>query len=94
MVKFRRGGEKDLGEPLNRWLSYFDEHSPEGLIEEVLRMDSAIQLTQEKLEMIARETVKAVEAAREVTQGAVRKRNREIARNLKADGVPTEQIAK
>ena len=41
MVKWRRG-EKDLNEPLNRWLTWFDERSPPELIAEVANMDSAI----------------------------------------------------
>jgi len=41
MVKWRRG-EKDLNEPLNRWLTWFDERSPPELIAEVASMDSAI----------------------------------------------------
>jgi predicted transposase/invertase (TIGR01784 family) len=52
MVKFRRTGKRDLENPLDRWLTYFDEHSPENLIEEVVNMDSAIRLVQEKLNQI------------------------------------------
>jgi predicted transposase/invertase (TIGR01784 family) len=124
MVKFRRSRERDLEDPLNRWLVYFDEHSPADLIEEVVKMDTAIQMTQEKLEMIARdpglrrayESIEkaerdyisgmngarreAAEAARKEAEAArkeaeaVRGTMRETVRNLKADGVPTEQISK
>jgi predicted transposase/invertase (TIGR01784 family) len=52
MVKFRRAGKRDLENPLDRWLVYFDERSPETLIEEVINMDSAIRLVQEKLNQI------------------------------------------
>jgi predicted transposase/invertase (TIGR01784 family) len=55
MVKFRKIKEHTLKDPLYRWLVYFDEHSPAELIEEVVRMDTAIQLAQDKLEMIARD---------------------------------------
>jgi predicted transposase/invertase (TIGR01784 family) len=62
MVKFRqmkagkiKGMTFDLTDPLHRWLAYFDEHSSPELIEEVLKMDSAIRKTQEKMAMIARD---------------------------------------
>jgi predicted transposase/invertase (TIGR01784 family) len=55
MVKFRREREKDIeNDALQRWLVYFDKHSPIKLIEEVLRMDAAIQEMQEKIEWIQR----------------------------------------
>jgi predicted transposase/invertase (TIGR01784 family) len=43
MVKWRRQSEKDLGDPLHRWLTWFDKKSPPELIEEVLSMDTAIK---------------------------------------------------
>jgi predicted transposase/invertase (TIGR01784 family) len=53
MVKFRRQPEKDIQhDPLQRWLVYFDKHSPIDLIEEVLRMDPAIQEMQDKIERL------------------------------------------
>ena len=55
MVKFRRARERNLGIPLNRWLTYFDEHSPKELVEEVIRMDSAIQLVQDNMDLIVRD---------------------------------------
>jgi predicted transposase/invertase (TIGR01784 family) len=55
MVKFRKLKKHSLENPLHRWLVYFDEHSPAELVEEVVRMDTAIQLAQDKLEMIARD---------------------------------------
>jgi predicted transposase/invertase (TIGR01784 family) len=103
MVKFRKGKEHNLEDPLERWLVYFDRHSPGELVEEVIKMDSAIQLAQDKLEMIARdpELLRAYEryekAASDWTtgvNGARREERREIARNLKAIGIPVEQIAR
>jgi predicted transposase/invertase (TIGR01784 family) len=115
MVKFRQVRERNLENPLNRWLLYFDEHSPAGLIEEIIKMDSAIQLAQEKLDLIARdpallrayESIEKAErdyisginaarreAAREAAREATRETAWEIARNLKADGVPAGQISK
>jgi predicted transposase/invertase (TIGR01784 family) len=61
MVKFRRLKDKKLGtdfsldDPLHRWLIYFDEQSSLELVEEVLKMDTAIQKVQEKMDMIARD---------------------------------------
>jgi predicted transposase/invertase (TIGR01784 family) len=53
MVKFRKQPEKDIeGNVLHRWLVYFDKHSPIKLIEEVLRMDPAIQEMQKKIDWI------------------------------------------
>jgi predicted transposase/invertase (TIGR01784 family) len=50
MVKFRRLGERDLGhEPLHRWLTWFDKDSPQTLVEEVIKMDAAIQKAEEKM---------------------------------------------
>ena len=56
MVKFgRQASENSLGDPLHRWLIYFDEHSPIGMVEEVIKMDTAIRMVQEKMDMIARD---------------------------------------
>jgi predicted transposase/invertase (TIGR01784 family) len=53
MVKFRKQSEKDIRhDPLHRWLIYFDKHSPISLIEEILKMDPAIQKMQEKIDWI------------------------------------------
>jgi predicted transposase/invertase (TIGR01784 family) len=53
MVKFRKQPEKDIvNDPLHRWLVYFDKYSPINLIEEVLRMDPAIQEMQKKIDWI------------------------------------------
>jgi predicted transposase/invertase (TIGR01784 family) len=55
MVRFRKYRGKDLNEEFHRWLIYFDEQSSEGLVEEVLQMDTAIQAAQSKMEMIRRD---------------------------------------
>jgi predicted transposase/invertase (TIGR01784 family) len=53
MVKFRKEPEKDIKkDALQRWLVYFDKYSPEELIEEVLKMDRAIQEMQKKIDWI------------------------------------------
>jgi predicted transposase/invertase (TIGR01784 family) len=107
MVKFRRQPEKDIkNDPLQRWLVYFDKHSPITLIEEVLRMDPAIQEMQEKIEWIQgnpelfRAYLRYEKAASdEVTRinGAKREgrkeRSLEIASKMKKRGLPIDQIA-
>jgi predicted transposase/invertase (TIGR01784 family) len=54
MVKFRRLGERDIEkEPLHRWLTWLDKESPRRLVEEVIRMDTAIQKAEEKMVYVA-----------------------------------------
>ena len=48
MVKYRKMSGK-LNDPLNRWLTWFDRSSAPELIEEVVKMDSAIQTADERL---------------------------------------------
>jgi predicted transposase/invertase (TIGR01784 family) len=55
MVKFRKVKGYNFEDPLHRWLVYFDRHSPGELVEEVIKMDRAIQMAQDKVEMIARD---------------------------------------
>jgi predicted transposase/invertase (TIGR01784 family) len=107
MVKFRRLREKDLrGDPLQRWLTYFDRRSPGELVEEVIKMDAGIQKAQERLEYVANDA----EALREYhmremalsdwTSGVNHARwegkeegQKEIARRMKIRGRPLEEIA-
>jgi predicted transposase/invertase (TIGR01784 family) len=108
MVKFRKLRERDIrNDPLQRWLSYFDADSPAELVEEVIKMDRAIQKAQEKMSYICndKEALRAYEmremALSDWTSGVNyarqegRKETRqEIARNLKAMGLSAAQIAK
>jgi predicted transposase/invertase (TIGR01784 family) len=55
MTKWRKLKEKDINDPLHRWMVYFDERSEPGLVEEVVKMDSAIQATEEMMAMIRRD---------------------------------------
>ena len=48
MVKYRKTRGK-LNNPLSRWLTWFDRGSTPELIEEVVKMDSAIQTADERL---------------------------------------------
>jgi predicted transposase/invertase (TIGR01784 family) len=55
VVKWRRLKDKDMNNPLHRWMTCFDEQSPAELIEEVLSMDTAIRAAQEKMALIMRD---------------------------------------
>jgi predicted transposase/invertase (TIGR01784 family) len=103
MVKFRGIKNYTLEDPLHRWLVFFDEHSPAELVEEVIKMDSAIHLAQDKLDMIARdpELLRSYEqyekAASDWTSGingARREERQAIAKTLKAMGDSSDKIAR
>jgi len=49
MVKYRRQRNKNLNDPLCRWLVWFNKNSPPELIEEAVKMDSAIQTAAERM---------------------------------------------
>jgi predicted transposase/invertase (TIGR01784 family) len=54
MPKFRGLREKDIrNDALQRWLAYFDKESPAELVEEVMKMDIAIQRAQERVAYVA-----------------------------------------
>jgi predicted transposase/invertase (TIGR01784 family) len=54
MVKFRRVREKDIrNDPLQRWLAWLDKESPAGLVEEALKMDTAIRKAEEKMAYVS-----------------------------------------
>jgi predicted transposase/invertase (TIGR01784 family) len=55
MVKWRKLKEKNLNDPLHRWMVYFDEQSPAEMMEEVLKMDTEIRLAEDKMAMIMRD---------------------------------------
>jgi len=53
MVKWRKQGRKDIaGNSLHRWLSWLDPSSPPELVEEVMRMENAIQKAKERQEYV------------------------------------------
>jgi predicted transposase/invertase (TIGR01784 family) len=104
MVKFRRLKEKDiLNDPLHRWLVYFDENSPQKLIEEVLSMDPAIRKVQNAIDLIQgdeasfRAYLRYEKAERDEisrVNGARREDRIAVTKNLKDMGVLTpEQIS-
>ncbi|HEX3045081.1 MAG TPA: Rpn family recombination-promoting nuclease/putative transposase [Bacillota bacterium] len=54
LPKFKRFGPKDLrGNPLHRWLEFFDKTLPEEELKELMEMDSAIKRAEKKLEYIS-----------------------------------------
>jgi predicted transposase/invertase (TIGR01784 family) len=54
MVKFRKLEDRDIrNDPLQRWLAYFDQGSSVELVEEVVKMDSAIRKAEEKMSYIS-----------------------------------------
>jgi len=56
MVQYRKQRKKILlDDPLNRWLVWLDAGSPPELIEEVLKMDSAINAANEKLNFVSKD---------------------------------------
>jgi predicted transposase/invertase (TIGR01784 family) len=107
MVKFWRLFEKDvLNEPLHRWLTWFDKDSPRTIVEEVIKMDRAIQKAEERLAFVSsdKEVLRAYqmrEMAMSDWTSAINYARREgeqktaveIAGNLKNIGVPFEQVA-
>jgi predicted transposase/invertase (TIGR01784 family) len=54
LPKFKQSENYDLNNPLHRWLVYFNDDSPEELVEEVLKMDENIRLVQDRMDTIAR----------------------------------------
>ena len=51
LVKWRKNGKIDIiNEPLHRWLTWFDKNSSPELVEEVVKMDSAITAANKRQE--------------------------------------------
>ena len=70
MVKWRKLDRKDIAnEPLHRWLTWFDENSPPELVAEVVKMDTAIKLAEEKQVHVLSD--EAAERAYEMRQRAI-----------------------
>ncbi|MDR0475271.1 MAG: hypothetical protein LBH43_16565, partial [Treponema sp.] len=56
MVKFRKLKAKDVkNKPLERWLTFFDITTPEEKLQEVIRMDVAINKTNERLNFVSQD---------------------------------------
>ena len=112
----RKQEEKDIeNNSLHRWLTWFDEGSPPGLIKEVVSMDNAIKAANERQAYVTQDEearrvywsrrkaehdrVSGLEYAREEgmekgIEKGIEKGRLEIAKNLKANGVTVDIIAK
>ena len=56
MVKFRKLKAKDIvKKPLERWLTFFDQKTPEETLQEVIQMDSAINKAHERLNFVSQD---------------------------------------
>jgi predicted transposase/invertase (TIGR01784 family) len=56
MVKFRKLKTKDIkNNPLERWLMYLDKGTPPEIIEEIIKMDTTIERTNERLTFLSQD---------------------------------------
>jgi predicted transposase/invertase (TIGR01784 family) len=104
MVKFRSLKERDIrNNLLHRWLTYFDNGSPEELVEEVIKMDIAIQKVETKMRSVSmdEEAMRIYEMREKAlldwnsSISYARKEGKlEEARNMTADNMPTDKIIK
>jgi predicted transposase/invertase (TIGR01784 family) len=106
MPKFRRLAAKDIrGNPLHRWLSYFDRETPLNMVEEIVKMDPVIERAQKVMDKIMQDddllhsyhmyqmSLWDEESGRRGVREEGRKEGiRETAQKLKAMGLPPEQI--
>ena len=107
MVKWRRLDGKDMAsEPLHRWLAWLDPRSTPELVKEVVNMDSAIQMAEERQEdvlsdwelwrlneMRLKGQMDRVSFYNDGIEDGMERRTTEIARRLKAIGRPLHEIA-
>ena len=49
MVKYKKQAKTLLDDPLSRWLTWFNKDSPPELLQEVVKMDSAIKTAEDRL---------------------------------------------
>jgi predicted transposase/invertase (TIGR01784 family) len=104
MVKFRALEKKDIrNDPLHRWLSYFDKDSPPEIVEEVVKMDTAIKKAEEKVSYVSqdKEALRAYQmremALSDYTSGinyAKREGIKEVARKALEEGATIEFVSK
>jgi predicted transposase/invertase (TIGR01784 family) len=101
MVKFRKLETKDMDNPLERWLTIFDERTPEQTLREVIGMDTAIQKAQSRLEEVTqdyevrRTYIMRQKALSDWTSGvntAIEKKAMDVAKKALAKGYAIEDI--
>jgi predicted transposase/invertase (TIGR01784 family) len=103
MIKFRKLKAKDvINKPLERWLTFFDITTPEEQLQEVIRMDGAINKTNERLNFVSQDKDFLREYhMREMAQldwntalsTGIEKKQIEIVKNFIKMGLPITQIA-
>jgi predicted transposase/invertase (TIGR01784 family) len=90
MPLFRKLAEKDMNDPLHRWLMFLDRETTPEVLQEVLKMDSGIQRAQERMDLVTmdREAYRAYEKREaqiafydEDVRSAAREAAQEAARN-------------
>jgi predicted transposase/invertase (TIGR01784 family) len=108
MRKFRALVEKDIkNDPLHRWLSFFDHNTPEEVLEEVLKMDPAIQKAQERMTFVSgnKEALRLYKmremAQSDFTSGinnakreGKKEGKKEDAKNALQEGIPVDVISR
>jgi predicted transposase/invertase (TIGR01784 family) len=106
MVKYRRAVKKGtVNDPLSRWMAWFNEKSPPELLAEVVKMDSAIQMANERMVYVTgdKEAIRAYErrqmALSDYTSSmnyaigeGIKKSTLEIAHKMKGMGDSIEKI--
>ncbi len=98
MPKFRKLKDKNLEEPLQRWLSFFNENLSDDELKELIKMDATIGKAVEKINFLAsdEETVRIYQA-REMAwfdeQNAIADTKIEIALEFLKAGATIEMVA-
>ena len=88
-------------DPLHRWVTFFDRNSPNELIEEVVKMDTAIQKANERIAVVTQDEAalrayemreKAIRDWNSAVNYHTREKSKEIAKKLKARNVSIDDI--
>jgi len=63
MVQYRKAGKDIINDPLSRWLAWLNKGSPPELLAEVVKMDTAIQMADERMVYVTgdKEAIRAYE---------------------------------
>ena len=102
MRKFRRLKTGDIAHnPLERWLTFLDKETPLEIIEEVVKMDTAIGKANERLNYVSQDKEflrnyhlreMAMSDLTTAVNTSIEKREMEIARNALAEGSSIEFV--
>ncbi|WP_169805511.1 Rpn family recombination-promoting nuclease/putative transposase, partial [Methanobrevibacter filiformis] len=55
MPKFRKMSDKDLNDPLHRWLMFLDRNTDQKILDDVIEMDEAIGKAQERINYVSQD---------------------------------------